>query len=152
MLKSARNGNKTGKRRLRFIDQKSECIPLDFNSRMGVGTQFHDIKINPIFSRIPTFPLESTLSVEDLSIDMGSYGGIDKWRMFTLTGIMFIQNNGSRNADQFENLTKSIAIKAGNTITRELLFILQISVHSEMLVPICRWMQILESCERGKIV
>lgn len=121
------------------------------SSRFGFGTRPQDVRIAPIIFASPeALPPYTTLSVEDLSIDMGQYGGESKWHMFTLMGIGFIQNNGLANAKNFENLTKSIFNE--NIITKELLTILELSITNELLIPDCRWNQILLDCRTGRVV
>lgn len=120
-------------------------------SRFGIGTHPRDVRISPIiFAPAEPLPPHATLSVADLSQDMGVYGGQSKWYMFTLMGIGFIQNNGVANAKNFENLTKSIFSE--NIITRELLTILELSINSELLIPDYRWNQILANCRTGRII
>jgi len=120
-------------------------------SRFGIGTRPRDVRIAPvIFTPAEPLPPHTTLSVEDLSKDMGEYGGQSKWYMFTLTGIGFIQSNGLANAKNFENLTKSIFSEG--MITRELLTILELSISDELLIPDCRWNQILANCRAGRVV
>lgn len=153
MFKSNTSTNKTWRTRIMFPKNETLDIFNEYESRMGIGTEIRDIRINPVFSSYDSYSTPP-LSVEDLyhTITSSYEGGKLRWKMFTLTGINFIQGNGSRNAEQFENLTKSVAGKSENIITKELLYILSFCVKSEVLVPLPKWKNILESCEKGKIV
>lgn len=152
MLKYDTRTDKTWRRRIMFPKNETLDIFNEYESRMGIGTEIRDIRINPVFSSYDSYSTPP-LSVTDLYHTITVYeGGKHRWKLFTLTGINFIQGNGLRNAEQFENLTKSVAGKSENIITKELLYILSFCVKSEVLVPLSKWKNILESCEKGKIV
>lgn len=121
-------------------------------SRFGIGTQPQDVRISSILFEpsASSLPLHTKLTVDDLSHDLGGYGDKNKWHMFTLIGINFIQNNGLANAENFENLTNSIFKET--IITNELLTILEFSTREKLLIPNNKWNKILANCERGRII
>lgn len=120
-----------------------------FVNRFGTGTRPRDVIIRKDLKDKDSD--EYTLSVQDFS-DILIYtrerceyrtSNVDL-HMYTLLGINFIQNNGAKNANNFDNLTKSLCLS--RAITYELMLILYLAVEKELLSPKDRWRKILSQC------